>query len=223
MQHQKELKDRIQCYRALQVGLLEKVRKDGEEKEVAATKNSSVAAFLDGDKGKGLMEDLPEVPVSQQVKVLILTSTQSKQKIAMMTFVLNTQAVTAAMTVTDIPVIAVVSQPSDTEEIVEKKTFKRLKVKVSSSTGPIIDLVDLDLEEEVIASAPVTEEVDQYLQSLTDFLDGDGKKDSIHVSIVSQSSSVSMCSYAALLLSSIHTLSTFPEGGRISPTLSELY
>ena len=96
-------------------------------------------------------------------------------------------------------------------------------MKASSSIGPIIDLVDSDLEEEVIASVPVTEEVDQYLQSLTYLLDGDGKKDSISVSTVSQSSSVSMCSYAALLLSSIHTLSTFPAGGRISPALSELY
>ena len=63
LQHQKELKERIRCYRALQIGLLEKVRKDREEKEVEAMKNSSVATFLDGDKGKGLMEDLLEVPV----------------------------------------------------------------------------------------------------------------------------------------------------------------
>ena len=65
LQHQKELKERIQCYRALQIGLLEKVRKDREEKEAEAMKNSSVATFPDGDKGKGLMEDLPKVPVSQ--------------------------------------------------------------------------------------------------------------------------------------------------------------
>ena len=96
-------------------------------------------------------------------------------------------------------------------------------MKASSSTGPIIDLVDSDLEEEVISSAHVTEEVDQYLQSLTDLLDGDGKKYSIHVSTVSQSSYVSMCSYSALLLSSIHTLTTLPTGGRISPALSQLY
>jgi len=96
-------------------------------------------------------------------------------------------------------------------------------VKASSSIGPIIDLVDSDLEEEVIASAPVTEEVDQYLQSFTYFLDGDGKKDFIPVSTIPQSSSVSICSYSTLLLSSIHTLSTLPAGGRISPALSELY
>ena len=97
---------------------MEKVRKDREEKEAEETKNSSVAIFLDGDKGKGLMEDLPEVPVREQVKALILTSTQSKQKLAMMTYVMNTQVVSAEVSVTDIPVIAAVNQPSDTEEIV---------------------------------------------------------------------------------------------------------
>ena len=55
----------IQCYRELQIGLLEKVRKDREEKEAEAMKNSSVEIFPDRDKGKGLMEDLPEVPISQ--------------------------------------------------------------------------------------------------------------------------------------------------------------
>ena len=74
----------------MQIGLLGKVRKDREEKEAEATKNSSVATFSDRDKGKILMEDLPKVPVSQQVKALILMSTQSKQKLAMMTSVFNT-------------------------------------------------------------------------------------------------------------------------------------
>ena len=106
---------------------MEKVRKDREEKEVQATKNSSVAIFPDGDKGKGLMEDLPEVPVREQVKALIITSTQSKQKLVIMTSVLNTQAVSAPVIVTDIPVIFAVSQPSDTEEIVEKKTIQKIE------------------------------------------------------------------------------------------------
>ena len=104
--------------------------------------------------------------------------------------------------------------------MVEQKPFKRLKVKVSSSTTPTIDLVDSDLEEGMIASAPVTEEVDQYLQSFTDLLNGDGKKGFIPVSTVSQSSYVSSYSYSTLLLSSIHTLSTFPVGARISHALS---
>ena len=147
LRHQKELKERIQCYKALQISLLEKVRKDIEEKEGEAMKNSSVATFSDEDKGKGLMEDLPEVPVREQVKALILTSTQLKHKLAMMTPVLNTQAVTTNVIVTNIPMIFVVSQPSDNQEIVEQKPFKRLKVKDSSSTAPIIVLVDSNLEE----------------------------------------------------------------------------
>ena len=54
LQHQKELKDRIRSYRPLQIGLLEKVRKDREEKEAQATKNPSVATHPDGDKEKVL-------------------------------------------------------------------------------------------------------------------------------------------------------------------------
>ena len=121
LQHQKELKERIQCYRALQIDVLEKVRKDREEKEDEATKNLSMATFPNGNKGKGLMEDLPEVPVREQVKALMLTSTQSKHKLEMMTSVLNTQAVTATVNIIDIPVIAAVSHPSVNEEIVEQK------------------------------------------------------------------------------------------------------
>ena len=63
----------IQGYRELQVGLLEKVRKDREEKEYEATKNSLVAIFSDGDKGKGLMEDLLELKIVQQLKTLMHT------------------------------------------------------------------------------------------------------------------------------------------------------
>ena len=96
-------------------------------------------------------------------------------------------------------------------------------MKASSYIAPTIDLVDSSLEEDMIASAPVTKEVDQYFQSFTDLLNGDGKKGFIPVSTVSQSSSVSSCSYSALLLSSIHTLSTLPVGPRISPALSQLY
>ena len=82
---------------------------------------------------------------------------------SMMTSVLNTQEATTTETITDILVIVAVSQPSDNQEIAEKKPFKGLKVKAYSSTSPTIHFVDSDLEEDVIASAPVTEEVDQYL------------------------------------------------------------
>ena len=68
-----------------------------------------MAIFSDRDNGKGLMEDLLEVPVRELVKGLIITSTQSKQKLAMMTSMLNTQIVTAVVTVIDIPLIATIS------------------------------------------------------------------------------------------------------------------
>ena len=64
MQNQKELKDRIQSYRAMQMELLEKIRKDREEKEAQETQVPLVETHPYGDKGKGLMEDLLEVIVS---------------------------------------------------------------------------------------------------------------------------------------------------------------
>ena len=82
----------------------------------------------------------------------------------MMTSVLDTQAATTAHTVTNILVIAAVTHPTDNQEMDEQNPFKRLKMEVSSSKTPTINLDDLDLEEDVIASAPVTEEVDQHLQ-----------------------------------------------------------
>ena len=59
----------------------EKMRKYKEEKEAQATKDSSVTTSLDMDKGKGSMEDVPWASVAQQVKTLIHTSQQFKQKL----------------------------------------------------------------------------------------------------------------------------------------------
>ena len=59
------------------------------------------------------MGDLPEATFTQQVKALIHTLKQSKQKLAMMTSVLDTQVVVATQTVADIQVTAVVTQPND--------------------------------------------------------------------------------------------------------------
>ena len=70
---------------------MEKVRKDREQKEPQATKNQSVPTHPDGDKGKGLMEDLPKLTIVQQLKTLIHTSIQRRQKMEMMTSVLDTQ------------------------------------------------------------------------------------------------------------------------------------
>ena len=93
--------------------LLEKMRKDKEEKEAQATKFPSVETHLDGDKGKGLMEHLPKVTIAQQLKALMHTSKQSKQKLTMMTSVLDTQEVASTQTVADIQVTTVVTQPND--------------------------------------------------------------------------------------------------------------
>ena len=65
LQHQKELKDRIHSYRAMQMYLLEKIKKDREEKESQETQVPSVATHSDGDKGKGIMEDLPKETLAQ--------------------------------------------------------------------------------------------------------------------------------------------------------------
>ena len=130
------------------------------------------------------MEDLTNVPVREQVKALILTSTQSKQKLEMMTSMLDTQAATTAQIVTHIPLIATITQPTDNQEMAEQNPFKILKVKVSSPTTSTINLDDSYSEEDVIASAHVTEEVDQHFQSFTYLLNSDGKKCFIPVSIV---------------------------------------
>ena len=46
----------------------------------------------------------------------------------------------------------------------EQNPFKILKVHISSSPTPTINMVDSNLEEEVIAYIPVTVEVDQNFQ-----------------------------------------------------------
>ena len=59
LQHQHALKTRVLGYRTMELNLLEKVRKDMEEKEAQETKVSSVVTYPDGNKGKIPMEYLP--------------------------------------------------------------------------------------------------------------------------------------------------------------------
>ena len=92
---------------------MEKVRKDREQKEPQATKNQSVPTHPDGHKGKGLMEDLLELTIVQQLKTLIHTSIQRGQKMEMMTSMLDTQETTTAQNVTHIPLIVAVTHPID--------------------------------------------------------------------------------------------------------------
>ena len=56
LQHQQELKSRILSYRAMELDLLEKVKKDREEKEAQQTKVLLVVTYTDGNKGKDPME-----------------------------------------------------------------------------------------------------------------------------------------------------------------------
>ena len=65
----------------------------------------------------------------------------SKHKLAMMTSVLDTHAAVASQIVADIQVIATVTQPNDDQEMDDQKSFKRLKVQVSSSPTPTINLL----------------------------------------------------------------------------------
>ena len=125
----------------MQMDLLEKIRKDREEKESHAIKFPSVATHPDGDKGKGLMGYLREATVVQQLKALMHTSKMSKWKPAMMTSVLDTHAAVAFHIVVDIQVTATVTQPNDDQEMDDQKPFKRLKVQDSSSPTPTINLL----------------------------------------------------------------------------------
>ena len=199
---------------------MEKVRKDREQKEPQATKNQSIPTHSDGDKGKGLMEDLRELTIVQQLKTLIHTSIQRRQKMEMMTSVLDTQETTAAQNVTHILLIVAVTQPTDNQDIDDKNPFKRLKMQVSFSPTPTINLDDSDLQEEVIASTPLTIEVDQNLKSFTYLLNGDSKKYFIHVPTVSKFTSFSSSSSSTLLLSSIQILSTLPARESLSTAFS---
>ena len=86
------------------------------------------------------MEKFREATVSQQVKALMYTSKQEKQKLAVMTSVPDTQEATAAQIVADIQVTATITQPNDDQEMAEKNRFKRLNMQVSSSPTPTINL-----------------------------------------------------------------------------------
>ena len=83
-------KNRVQAYRAMELDILEKMRKYKEEKEAQAAKYYSLTPSLAMDKGKGPMEDVLQASVAQQVKVLIHTSQQFKQKLTNMTSMLDT-------------------------------------------------------------------------------------------------------------------------------------
>ena len=79
--YQKEIKDKVRHYRAMELDILEKVMKDREEneaqaiaKEALAAKNTSMVTNSYTNKGKGPMEETPQASVEQQVKDYLHTS-----------------------------------------------------------------------------------------------------------------------------------------------------
>ena len=110
---------------------------------------------LDEDKGKGLVEDHPQETVSQQMKTLMHTSQHFKQRLSMMTSVLDTQVDAVVHPVADIQIAVAVTQ--NFHDPPEEKLFKIHKTQVSSSTVPTINLTDFDVEEEEISPTSVLE------------------------------------------------------------------
>ena len=62
--YQKEIRDRVWAYRAMELDILEKMRKYKEEKEAQVAKYYSLTPSLAMDKGKGPMEDVPHASVA---------------------------------------------------------------------------------------------------------------------------------------------------------------
>ena len=102
----------VWAYRAMELDILEKMRKD-KEKEAQIAKYSSVTPSSTIDKGKGPMEDVPQASVAQQIKSLIHTSQQFKQKLTKMTFVLDTQEIVTTHVVADKQVNAISTSSCD--------------------------------------------------------------------------------------------------------------
>ena len=59
LQYQKEIRDRVRHYRAMELNIQEKVMKDKEEKEALAAKNTPLETSSASYKRKGPMEEIP--------------------------------------------------------------------------------------------------------------------------------------------------------------------
>ena len=107
----------------MELDLLEKVKKEREENEAQQTKVLLVVTYTDENKGKDPMEDLPRVTVSQQLKTLMHTSQQSKQKLAHITYVLHNQVVATVKPISDIQATTTLIQVNDEQVVVDIKRF----------------------------------------------------------------------------------------------------
>ena len=93
------------------------------------------------------MEDLPQVTVAQQLKSMMQTSQQSKQKLAHVTSVLDSQVTAASNPTTDTPVTTPVTHVCDDQETTDIKATRKEKIQVTASLTPTIDFIDCDTEE----------------------------------------------------------------------------
>ena len=59
LQHQQELKIKVLVYRAIELDILEKVRKERAKKESQEARDPPVITYSNGKKGKIPMEDPP--------------------------------------------------------------------------------------------------------------------------------------------------------------------
>ena len=128
----------------MELDLLEKVKKDMEEKESHQIKVISVVTYTYGNKGKDPMEYLPRVTVSQQLKALMHTSQQSKQKLAQITSVLDNQVAATVKPISSIQATTIVTQVSDEQVPIDIKPFEKQRIQVNVYQIPTIDLIDYD-------------------------------------------------------------------------------
>ena len=154
----------------MELDILEKKRKDKEEKEAQATKHSSVTPSSAIHKGKVPMEDVPQASVAQQGKALIHTSQQFKQKLTNMNSMLDTQEVATTQVVTDKQVNATVTSVCDDQVMDELKPLTSLKVQASSSPAHTIQLTNSDTEEGGTSHVPITKEVDNGNNFVYEFI-----------------------------------------------------
>ena len=138
------------------------------------------------------MEDPPQVNIAQQLKAMMQTSQQSKQKLAQMTSVLDTQITATAKPTTDTQVTTAVTQVCDDQARAKAKPTKKQKIHVTASQTPTIDVIDCDTKEEVHSSMHAIEEVTEHSQTVIDFFNNNEMEDSIPNPRILESTSVSI-------------------------------
>ena len=83
--------------------------------------------YVEGDKGNAPIQYLPQVTVSQQLKVLMHTSQQSKHKLAQINFVLDNQAAATVKLIPDIQVTTTVTPVGEEQVVVDVNPLKNQK------------------------------------------------------------------------------------------------